>query len=171
MNNSRNRILIFLVAFLLLTNIAMLVYFTGFDKKAGRDNRTEKRGPISSFLQNDVGFTKEQMEQLDTLKKQHRAAIRPLFDALGKSKDSFYQLIGKPGVNDSGLQAGANAIGQKQAALDLQFYQNFMSIRKLCTPEQLPKFDAAMPSMASRMMQPWQKGNPGRRKDTTQAKN
>lgn len=32
MNNSKNRILIFLVIFLLLTNIAMLFYFTSFQK-------------------------------------------------------------------------------------------------------------------------------------------
>ena len=91
MNNSKNRILIFLVVFLLLTNIGMLIYYTGLNKKPARENRTEKRGPISTFLQNDVGFDKAQMDMLDSLKKQHRAAIRPLFDELGKSKDNFYQ--------------------------------------------------------------------------------
>ncbi len=171
MNNSKSRILIFLVVFLLLANIAMLVYFTGFNKPGGKENRGEKRGPITTFLQNEVGFDKTQMESLDSLKKQHRAAIRPLFDGLGKSKDNFYQLIGKPGVTDSLLNASAATIGKKQAELDLQFYQNFMSMRKLCTTQQLPKFDSAMPLLASKMMQPWQKGNATRKKDSTQAKN
>lgn len=171
MNNSKSRILIFLVVFLLLTNIGMLLYYTGFNKHPAKENRGEKRGPITTFLQNEVGFSKTQVEMLDSLKKQHRAAIKPLFDELGKSKDNFYQLIGKPGITDSVLNAGAADIGKKQAALDLQFYQNFMSIRKLCTEQQLPKFDSAMPSLASRMMQPWQKGNAGKKKDSTQTKN
>jgi len=171
MNNSKSRILIFLVVFLLLTNIAMLVYFTGLNKHAVKENRGERRGPITTFLQNEVGFSKSQMDMLDSLKKQHRAAIRPLFDDLGKSKDNFYQLLGKPGVTDSVLNTGAALIGKKQAALDLQFYQNFMSMRKLCTEQQLAKFDSAMPSLASKMMQPWQKGNAARKKDSTQAKN
>ena len=171
MNNSKNRILIFLVVFLLLSNIAMLLYFTAFNKPQSRVNRQERRGPgITAFLQNDVGFSKEQMGMLDSLKKQHRAVIRPLFDELGKSKDNFYQLLGKPGVTDSVLQAAANDIGKKQAALDLQFFQNFSSFRKLCTDQQLLKFDSVMPSLASKMMQPWQKNNAGRKKDSAEIK-
>ena len=171
MNNSKNRALIFLVIFLLLTNIAMLLYFTVFDKPVEKENsHGERRGPVSSFLQNEAGFSKAQMDQLDSLKKQHRATIKPLFDALGKSKDNFYQLIGKPGVSDSALQAGADLIGKKQAALDMQFFQNFMTIRKLCTEQQLLKFDSAMPLIASKMMQPWQKNNGPHKKDSTETK-
>ncbi|MFT3932339.1 MAG: hypothetical protein QM726_01890 [Chitinophagaceae bacterium] len=173
MNNPKNnRNLIFLVVFLLLTNIAMLLYFTMFNKTEGQHgpNRGERRGPVSGFLQNEVGFSKDQMAMLDSLKKQHRAAIKPLFDELGKSKDNFYQLLGKP-VSDSVLKAAADEIGKKQAALDLQFFQNFMTIRKLCTPEQLPKYDSAMPNISSKMMQPWQKNNGPHKKDSTETKN
>jgi len=35
----------------------------------------------------------------------------------------------------------------------------------------LPKFDSVMPSLASKMMQPWQKNNGSKRKDSTQSKN
>ena len=94
-----------------------------------------------------------------------------MFDDLGASKDHFYQLLGKPGIADSVLQAAAADIGKKQAALDLQFFQNFMSIRKLCTEQQLPKFDSVMPNLASKMMQPWLKNNFSRRRDSTQSKN
>ena len=172
MNNSKNRMLIFLVALLLLTNIGLLIYFTSFNKPQPKGNHTEKRGPgITAFLQNELGFSKEQMTQLDSLKKQHRAFIRPLFDDLGKSKDSFYLLIGKPGTPDSLLRAAANEIGKKQAALDLQFYRNFTSLRALCTNQQLPKFDSVMPSLASKMMQPWKRNNGPWKKDSTQLKN
>lgn len=164
--------LIFLVVFLLLTNIALLFYFTAFNKGEPKAPKPEKRGPgITAFLQNDLGFSKQQMQDLDTLKKQHRALMKPLFDDLGKSKDNFYQLIGKPGISDSALRAAAGEIGKKQAALDLQFFQNFNSLRKLCTAEQFPKFDSAMPLLASRMMQPWQKNNNGKKKDSVQTKN
>lgn len=108
---------------------------------------------------------------VDSLKKQHRAGIKPLFDELGKSKDNFYHLIGQPAASDSILKTAAEDIGKKQAALDLQFFQNFMSFRNLCTPQQLPKFDSTMPGLASRMMQPWQKNNNPRRKDSAASKN
>ncbi|MEP6724244.1 MAG: hypothetical protein ABJC98_00435 [Bacteroidota bacterium] len=166
MNNSKNRILIFLVVFLLLTNIGMLLYFTAYNKPQFRANHPEKRGPVTTFLQNEAGFTKEQMDMLDSLKKQHRAAIKPLFNNLGKSKDNFYQLLGKSGVTDSMLKLSAAEIGKKQAELDLQFFLNFMSIRKLCTEQQLLKFDSVMPALTSKMMQPWQKNNAPGKKDT-----
>ena len=170
MNNSKNRVLIFLVVFLLITNIAMLLYFTMFNG-AGKSNHEEHRGPgITAFLQNEDGFSKDQMVMLDSLKKQHRAIIKPLFDQLGKSKDIFYQLLGKPAINDSVLQAAANEIGKKQAALDLQFFQNFTGIRKLCTDQQLLKFDSVMPLLASKMMKPWQKSNLFRKRDSTEIK-
>ena len=172
MNNSKNRILIFLVVFLLLTNIGMLLYFTSFDKHPAKGNRPEnRRGPVTSFLQNDLGFSKEQMDMVDSLKKQHRAASKPLFDELGKSKDRFYALIGQPGTSDSVLNAAAAEIGKRQSALDLQFFQNFISFRKICTAAQLPKFDSTMPGLASRMMQPWQKNNNARKKDSSSLKN
>jgi len=172
MNNSRNRVLIFLVIFLLLTNIAMLLYFTAFEKHPSKPGRNDnRRGPVTSFLQNDLGFSKAQMDMVDSLKKQHRAVVKPLFDELGKSKDSFYRLIGQPGLSDSLLNSAAENIGRQQAALDMQFFRNFISFRKLCTPEQLPRFDSAMPNLVSRMMQPWQKNNSPRKRDSTASKN
>ncbi|MEP6749794.1 MAG: hypothetical protein ABJB86_18795 [Bacteroidota bacterium] len=169
--NPKNRILIFLVIFLLLTNIGMLVYFTAFNKMPRVGNHGDRRGPVTTFLQNEAGFSKEQMDRFDSLKKLHRADIKPLFDDLGKSKDNFYQLLGKPGVTDSMRLTAAGEIGQKQAALDLRFFQNFMTIRKLCTPPQLLKFDSVMPSLASKMMQPWKKNNSPRKKDSSDIKN
>ena len=171
MNNSRNKVLIFFVIFLVLTNIAMLVYFTSIRKPAARARaHGERQGPVTGLLQNEIGFDKQQMFIFDSLKQQHRVAIKPLFDALGKSKDNFYQLIGKGSVSDTVLKAAAADIGEKQSALDIQFYQNFLSIRKICTPEQQVKFDSLMPETASKMMQPWQKNNNARRKDSTELK-
>jgi periplasmic protein CpxP/Spy len=157
MNNSRNKILVFFVAVLLLTNIGMLFYFVGGRGPSRSGHGDRKTGAITSFLQNEIGFNKQQMDAFESLKQQHRAAMKPLFDNLGKSKDSFYALIGNPSIPDSILRSEADAIGKKQAALDLQFYQNFQSIRKICTPEQQVKFDSLMPAIASKIMQPWRK--------------
>ena len=167
MNNSKNRVLVFLVILLVCTNIAMLLYLTVFNHRGPGGPDPNKRGPgITNFLQNELHFSKEQMHQLDSLKQTHRAAIKPLFDTLGKSKDNFYLLLGKPGTPDSVIHAAANDIGRNQAMLDMQFFKNFTTLRGLCTAQQLQKFDSAMPGIASRMMQPW-KNNPGRRRDST----
>jgi periplasmic protein CpxP/Spy len=170
MNNTRYKTLLFAVAILLITNIAMLVYFTGSKHQAPKQaGRGDRPGSVTSFLKNDIAFSKEQLENFDSLKKQHRTDIKPYFDALAKSKDSFYQLLNKTDVSDSILKEAAAVIGKNQAALDLHFFQNFKSIRTLCTPDQLPKFDSLMPAVAARMMEPWRKNGP-RRGDSTRIK-
>jgi hypothetical protein len=63
------------------------------------------------------------------------------------------------------LKSVASEIGKKQAAVDLQFYQNFQSIRKICTPGQQIKFDSQMPEIAAKMMQPWRNNNSSRNRD------
>lgn len=167
MNNSKNKLLLFLVAILLITNMLVLWYFVnkkpGMAKAGGHGDRP---GSVTNFLKNEIGFSATQMASFDSLKKEHRAATKPYFEELAKSKDSFYQLIGKETIPDSVLQATAAIIGQKQAILDMHFFQNFKSIRKLCTPEQQPKFDSLMPAVASKLMEPWRRTN-NRKPDST----
>jgi protein CpxP len=156
MKKPSNSLLLFLVIFLVVTNIGILLYFTGFGRP-GHAPRGDHKSFVTGFVQNDLKFSKEQMAALDSLKKTHRSGIRPLFEALGTAKDDFYSLLSNPAVPDSVLQAAADDIGKKQAALDIRFFRNFQEIRQLCTPAQLPAFDSGMPAVAGRMMQPWKK--------------
>lgn len=143
----------------------MLLYFTVGKNAFRGKNDDRKGGPFTGFLQNEIGFDKQQMQLFDSLGKQHRSSMKPLFDDLGKSKDSLYQMIGNTSVSDSVLQQTAAVIGKKQAVLDLQFFQNFQSVRKICTPAQQPKFDSLMPMLARRMMQPWHRFDAQRKTD------
>ena len=171
MNNSRNKWLVFIIAVLLLTNIGLVWYFTGKKPLAPKNNtHGERPGSVTNFLKNELGFDAAQMLVFDSLKKQHRADIKPYFDELARSKDSFYQLISKGNIPDSVLNKAAAAIGEKQAVLDIHFFHNFQSLRKLCTPEQIQKFDSLMPGVAARLMEPWRKNN-NHRSDSSHTSN
>jgi hypothetical protein len=56
----------------------------------------------------------------------------------------------------------AEAIGEKQSALDMQMFRNLKSIRNLCTPEQLPKFDSSIKTVVARMTGRQRKPGPGK---------
>lgn len=63
MSTTRNKNLLFVIAVLLLTNIAVLVYFLGF-KRSGdhpHDNNDRKGGFMVDMLQKEVGFDTTQI--------------------------------------------------------------------------------------------------------------
>lgn len=156
MNNSKNKILLFIVLVMILTNIATLAYFLGFKQNTiGRVEKGERHtGPMTEFLKKDIGFDEQQMKTFDSVKQQQREAIKPLFEDLGKTKDSFYQLLSEPSVPDSQLNALAANIGLKQQAIEIQFFNNFKNIRRLCTDTQKNKYDSLLPSIVHKMTIP-----------------
>ncbi len=63
----------------------------------------------------------------------------------------MYDLLYTDPVSDSLINSGAETIGVKQKELDLQMFHHFERVRKLCTQEQLPKFDSALKKLIIRM--------------------
>ena len=56
MNNSKNKILLFIVVVMVITNIATLAYFLWMKPAGGKDDRGEHRtGPMTEFLKKDIG--------------------------------------------------------------------------------------------------------------------
>lgn len=144
MSNPRNRNLLIIIGVLLLTNIAVLIYFLGQkgENKSVHDNAKNNKGFVAEMLQKEVGFTEEQTAEYKKLKEKQREIIRPMYDDMRNAKDSLFRLLSYPATSDSVLKAMAEAIAQKQKALDLQTFNYFKTLRTLCTPEQLPKYDS-----------------------------
>jgi Spy/CpxP family protein refolding chaperone len=160
MSTSRNKNLLFIIAALLLTNIAVLAYFLWIKqpepKRTGPDN---KREGMAGKLKEEVGFNDEQTAQYKQLKDQQWATVRPMFDEMRKAKDSLFRLLSDPNVNDSIINKVSDVIAQKQKALDLQTFNHFKKVRALCTPEQQSKYDSMVQRMFRRMGKPMRKNN------------
>ena len=154
MSTSKNRSLIFIIAVLLFTNIAVLAYFLWY-KKPSRppDGRDRSRG-IELPLQNEVGFNEEQMSQYKQMRDEQMKAIKPMFDDMRKTKDSLFRMVSSENANDSTVNVIANAIASKQKEMDLRMYNHFKRIRSLCTPAQLPKYDSVIQRMVRKMGKP-----------------
>jgi periplasmic protein CpxP/Spy len=153
MSNPRNRNLLIIIGVLLLTNIGVLIYFLGQkerSKPTGRPDEKDRPG-ITEMLQKEVGFTDEQTSKYKQLKEKQKETIRPMYDDMRKTKDSLFKLLSYPETNDSLLNKIADAIAQKQKALDLQTFNHFKRVRTLCTPEQQPKYDSMILRMFRKM--------------------
>jgi periplasmic protein CpxP/Spy len=162
---SRNKNLIFIIAALLLTNIAVLVYFLWIKEPAPKPRDNRGGNGMTEMFQNEVGFTNEQIEQYKIMKEEQRATIRPMFDGMRKAKDSLWRLMSDTTVSDSVLNRAADAIAQKQKALDLQTFKHFQRLRAICKPDQLAKYDTAILHLFSKMGKPAKKNEADKAKE------
>lgn len=162
MNNAaKNRTLLFIIAFLILTNIAVVVYFLRQPEKTGKDatppppqGQSGGRNGIATQLQKDVGFSEEQIAKYKEMKAAHWKIAKPLFDAMQKSKDSLYELVKLPQVDEELLEDRAENVAERQEALEIQGFRHFKEVRSLCTPEQLPRYDSLLKKIINRKGRP-----------------
>ena len=152
MTTSRNKPLIFIIAVLLLTNIAVLSYFLWFKKPAEPRRGDGGRG-IETQLQNDVGFNEDQLVQYRQLRDEQKKALKPMFEDIRKAKDSLFSMI-SVNVSDSVVNSLADAIAQKQKTIDLRMFNHFKKIRDLCKPDQLAKYDSLVMRLMKKMGKP-----------------
>lgn len=150
---TKTRPLVTIIIFLLITNVAMLVFFI---MNKPPDNRPKKRdmgsSGMSNSLEKEVGFSKDQLAQYQLLRKEQLEKVRPLFGELRTAKKDFYELLYSSAVSDSLITADADSIAQKQKNLDIQMFRYFKSIRDICAPEQLQGFDSTIKKVVIRMV-------------------
>jgi periplasmic protein CpxP/Spy len=145
---SRNRTLLTIIAILLITNVVMLVLFFRMNNQAPTP---PKRLTFTEKLKTQVGFTPQQMAVFEPKKKIFWDRMRARFDEIKKTKQDFYYQMYDPSIPDSVIEAKADTIGKQQKELDLQVIRHFKDVRKLCTQEQLPKYDSLLPAIIERM--------------------
>lgn len=150
MNNTRNKWLIGIIAILLLTNITLLFFFLRQDP--AKQERKDRPGlGFSEFLRKDVGFSPEQMKLFDSLRTEHFKRMRPMFDNISNTKNTFYYRLSDPTLTDSSVDSVAQPIGREQVELDALIFRHFRRVRNICTPEQQKKFDSLFPQIVKKM--------------------
>lgn len=167
---NRNKILLFLVGILLLTNIVLVVFFVGKKTPGKQRSRSDDRSSVlREFLKDSLNFNDQQLAQYDELRQTNRENMRPLFEDLGKAKMAYYQFINRDSTDTAG-QSAAALIGEKQKALDMAFFNHFRQVRTLCTPEQQVRYDSAVQQIIRKMVAPPRRGHKQRKAETKEKK-
>lgn len=154
----KNKLFLFIIGLLLLSNITLAVFYTRIDKKDAGSWRERNDSRITQVLKEEVGFSEQQMQQFEAMKQQHRDVMRPLFDSMRYAKEKLYNQLYQPEVQDSVITSASELIGEKQQLVDKQLFHHFRELRALCTPEQQPRFDTLMHNMVQRMIVPGRRG-------------
>ncbi|MGB8190515.1 MAG: hypothetical protein WCF67_01290 [Chitinophagaceae bacterium] len=166
--NSRNKVLLFLVGILLLTNIVLVIFFVGKKDKPDHNNgpRPSRAAVMKGYLKDSVGFDEQQLARYEDVRDRHDENMKSLFEQMRNAKLEFYKLINNPGATDSASSAAAAAIGQKQQAVDLAFFNHFREVRMLCRPDQQPKYDSLVQRIVRKMVWPQKRGDSRDKKES-----
>ena len=163
---NNNKVLLFIIAILLITNIAMLVFY--FARPCGRpgDRFLPPKEAMGMFLKNEVKFTPKQMKLFDSLRDDHRQQMRPLFKKINAAKDNFYLHIRDGAlIEDPLFRSSLDSIASIQKMIDSAMFFHFRNVRMICTPQQLPIYDSLAQHLIKRMMNPYRRperlGRPG----------
>jgi len=147
--HTKSKLFLLIIGILLVTNIAM-VFFMLKDKDRGRRPSRDRGAAAKEFLQKEIGFNPQQLQQFDTLSKQQGERMKASYDEMRKNKELQFKELGRRGFSDSAIADAITQSAEKQKMMELQFYNHMLDIRKLCTPEQLPKFDSLFYKMWNR---------------------
>lgn len=162
-----NKVLVFIIGVLLLSNIAMLYFY--LTKKNCEDNRPKDK-PRTEFmvekLKNEVGFTDSQIAQYREIRTKHKEIMKPMFDDIFNAKDSLYKLLVLPQTpSDSLVKHYLAEIGNKQEIIDQRIFNHFLTLKQLCTPDQVPRYDSTIQKVIKGMINPRWGGGGDKKKD------
>ncbi len=153
---TKSKLYLLIIGILLITNIGMLFFFLNNkrDDHVKQPPRTDRRMMMKNFLQNDVGFNEQQLQQYDTLSSQFRERNKADMDTLKANKEEQMKELGSKGFSDVAIDSIVNRSAENQKLMELHLLTHFANIRKLCTADQLIKFDTSFYKIWSKKKKP-----------------
>ena len=126
------------ITLLVILNITLLYIFAL--PKLMNDYREKEFNP-SSFMANRIGFSPAQVTQYSALQDTHRKKMRELQDQINIHRKDLFDLLKVEGSHSAEVDSIASTIGKLSTDTEKATYEHFLSIRAICTPEQLVKLD------------------------------
>jgi len=130
------------VVALLLSNVILLAFMFKGNKKRGNYN-----GPRKVIIKK-LKLSDEQIVQYDKLIDEHKPAIAASHKEIRKLKNTLYQMLPQVPQDTVHIDSIQNRLSIVHAKMERIHYKHFLDIKALCTPEQMPAFEALSKKMA-----------------------
>ncbi len=139
--------LVIAVIFLAVVNLAALG-FIWLEKQKVND-RPHGNRDARDFLVNELALDKKQTQQFDSLRTIHFKEMNKRREEMRQLKDRLFD--GLKIENDTAANTIAQQIGILQKTIDLNTFQHFAALRKICTEEQKQRFDRVIQDILRNM--------------------
>ncbi len=142
----KSKLLVAIILVLLVSNITLLFFY--FNKT---NNRDKGRGRMKELFRSEVGFSEEQVEKFEAIRKEQRELIKPMFDTINMIRNNCIEALLK-GLNEDSLQLlYTNKLSRQMLNIDKTMYAQFRAARKICTPNQYQAYDSAIKKIMTRI--------------------
>jgi flagellar basal body-associated protein FliL len=148
--NSKSKIIILMIGILLIANIILLSFFL---LNKPENKRGERKSPMTNYLQNEIGFSKDQMAAFDSIKSNHKNEAKALFDKMRNNKVAAFKELATKQFSDSAIIDAATFSAMQQQQLEVNMLKHLRDIRNICTPLQREKFDTGFYRIMNRTKQ------------------
>ena len=131
---TKNKILYVLLAFLIIANGFFLYDYLGKPDRNGLRNNSQQ------FIVKELNFNADQMQEFKEIGKDHRERMMKLDQEDKKLKDQLFSKISEKNVIPLEIERITSLIGENRKNKDLEVFNHFRAIQKICNDLQKQKF-------------------------------
>ena len=147
-NLVKNKITTWIIAILIIANVATLVFFW-----VGHF-RNQKNNSPKEFLANKLNFSDSQRNTYFNLAKEHNESAKAIRKEIKLNKETFFNLLKSDNVSDSVTNKAALQVSLSIQSLDILTFEHFKKVRAICTPVQKTIFDELIQKMVNSVNSP-----------------
>lgn len=142
-NTNKSKIFLVIIAILLISNIVLLSFFLQKKEPDSPAKRPDRKLYISEILKKEIGFNQQQLLQYDSLGDEQQKIMKVFFDNMRNKKKLQFQQLVTGDFSDSSINRLADESAASQKKMEVQMFNHIKSVRLLCLPDQLPRFDTS----------------------------
>jgi hypothetical protein len=137
-----NKWVLLLVVFLVLTNLALVIFaFT---------SNTKPAKPQENGFRKQINLSKDQEKTFDLRKEEFFKTMKPRWEEVNLLKDSLYQHLSYENLSDSVIDHYTSRWTEINRQNDIMLFRHFKELRKELNESQLKAYDSAVTKMVTR---------------------
>ena len=149
MNRFSPRALSVAVILLLLINSGLVVFLV-MQRSRSHSHSSSHRQDAFDRMARTLNYTEAQKEQHRSLREEHIARMRPLYDSIRQTKVILFSRTSIVEQSNSIYISYMNKMGGWQTRINELNYAYYKKVRNLLRPEQQPRYDSLLIKMIER---------------------
>lgn len=140
MNNKREKILMFIILFLVLVNSATLILMW-MNRPPFPPHHGHPDGPPDKIIIERLKLEEEQIKQFEILKKEHQAQMREINTQSKELHQKYFKLLENENVDDSTADVYEKQLANLTEQREEFTFNHFKKLKAICKPEQIKLFN------------------------------
>jgi Spy/CpxP family protein refolding chaperone len=140
----QNKLLFKLIIFLVLMNVAIVVFLVVPKPHEQFDGRRPDRNinEISGVLKDELQLTPKQIDQLKTLREDFFMKESKLRKIIKSQRDSMNEFMFNAQTDTVLVKSIAKRVSENEFKMEMLRFEQAKTLKTICTPDQMKKFES-----------------------------